>query len=118
MQDVLAPCVSWDPAKPLTTHHTSVHEDVMVPCEVERSAAGLNQDVLAMSWQVTEDDLRRVAAATGAAVQTTVNGLDPKVLGQCARFEERQVQLTLCKIGLHTCNRVCVWIRHGLRRST
>eukprot|EP00887_Chlorella_sp_A99_P006503 scaffold3.g6503.t1 len=41
--------------------------------------------------RVPEEDLRRVAEATGAQVQTTVNSLDPKVLGTCARFEERQV---------------------------
>lgn len=33
----------------------------------------------------------RVAKATGARVQTTVNGLDPAVLGTCSTFEERQV---------------------------
>eukprot|EP00983_Pelagomonas_calceolata_P082584 1155966-Pelagomonas_calceolata.AAC.6 len=33
----------------------------------------------------------RVAKATGARVQTTVNGLDPAVLGTCSSFEERQV---------------------------
>lgn len=41
--------------------------------------------------RVAEEDLLRVAKATGARVQTTVNNLDPKVLGTCARFEERQV---------------------------
>ena len=42
--------------------------------------------------QVTEEDLGRVAAATGAQVQTTVNNLNPKVLGTCAQFEEQQVR--------------------------
>ena len=42
-------------------------------------------------WQVAEEDLKRVAAATGGVVQSTVNNLDPKVLGTCARFEEVQV---------------------------
>lgn len=41
--------------------------------------------------RVPEEDLRRVADATGAQVQTTVNNLDPSVLGTCAAFEERQV---------------------------
>lgn len=41
--------------------------------------------------QVAEEDLQRVAEATGAQVQTTVNNLSPKALGTCARFEERQV---------------------------
>ena len=41
--------------------------------------------------QVTQEDLQRVAAATGAAVQTTVNNLNKKCLGTCKAFEERQV---------------------------
>ena len=46
--------------------------------------------------RVSDEDLRRVAEATGAAVQTTVNGLEEpaaaaRALGACARFEERQV---------------------------
>eukprot|EP00775_Hariotina_reticulata_P013203 gene13203-13334_t len=41
--------------------------------------------------RVPEDDLQRVAKATGARVQTTVNNLDTAVLGTCKRFEERQV---------------------------
>lgn len=41
--------------------------------------------------RVPDDDLQRVAKATGARVQTTVNSLDPAVLGTCERFEERQV---------------------------
>jgi len=40
---------------------------------------------------VAEEDLKRVAAATGGVVQSTVNNLDPKVLGTCAHFEEVQV---------------------------
>jgi T-complex protein 1 subunit eta len=40
---------------------------------------------------VADEDLRRVAEAAGARVQTTVNALEPSVLGSCARFEERQV---------------------------
>lgn len=42
-------------------------------------------------WQVAEEDLQRVAEATGAQIQTTVNSLSPKALGSCSRFEERQV---------------------------
>lgn len=40
-----------------------------------------------------EEDLKRVAAATGASVQTTVNNLDTKVLGTCEQFEEVQVRM-------------------------
>jgi hypothetical protein len=45
--------------------------------------------------QVAEEDLKRVAAATGAAVQSTVNNLNPKVLGTCESFEEVQVRHVL-----------------------
>ena len=45
-----------------------------------------------MAPQVAEEDLQRVAQATGAAVQTTVNGLDPRVLGSCRHFEEVQAR--------------------------
>lgn len=41
--------------------------------------------------QVQEEDLQRVAEATGGQIQTTVNNLSPKALGTCAVFEERQV---------------------------
>ena len=41
--------------------------------------------------RVPQDDMKRVADATGATVQTTVNNLDVKVLGTCRKFEERQV---------------------------
>jgi hypothetical protein len=41
--------------------------------------------------RVADEDLQRVAKATGARVQTTVNNLDVKVLGTCATFEEKQV---------------------------
>lgn len=41
--------------------------------------------------RVAEEDLQRVAKATGARVQTTCNGLTTEVLGTCERFEERQV---------------------------
>ena len=41
--------------------------------------------------RVPEDDLKRVAKATGAAIQVTVHGLTPSVLGTCGEFEEKQV---------------------------
>jgi T-complex protein 1 subunit eta len=41
--------------------------------------------------QVAEEDLQRVAEASGGQIQTTVNKLSPKALGTCAFFEERQV---------------------------
>ena len=49
-------------------------------------------DPLLCIGQVTEEDLGRVAAATGAQVQTTVNNLNPKALGSCAQFDEQQVR--------------------------
>lgn len=42
--------------------------------------------------QVQEADLHRVAVATGAQVQTTVNNLNPRVLGTCENFEEKQAR--------------------------
>ena len=33
--------------------------------------------------RVAKEDLERVAKATGGQIQTTVNNLDPKVLGAC-----------------------------------
>ncbi|KAH7436362.1 hypothetical protein KP509_05G016500 [Ceratopteris richardii] len=41
--------------------------------------------------RVAEEDLQRVASATGASVQTSVNNIVPEVLGQCEIFEEKQV---------------------------
>merc|ERR1719197_89144 len=41
--------------------------------------------------RVPEEDLKRVAKATGASVQTSCNDLNASVLGACAGFEERQV---------------------------
>ncbi|GMN54418.1 hypothetical protein TIFTF001_023544 [Ficus carica] len=41
--------------------------------------------------RVTEEDLNRVAAATGGTVQTSVNNVIDEVLGTCEVFEERQV---------------------------
>ena len=41
--------------------------------------------------RVPEDDLKRVAKATGGSIQVTVHGLTPEVLGTCGEFEERQI---------------------------
>lgn len=41
--------------------------------------------------RVADEDIKRVARATGAVVQTTVNDLPDSVLGKCGKFEERQV---------------------------
>ena len=41
--------------------------------------------------RVQEEDLKRVCKATGAVMQTTVNGLDDGVLGVCGKFEEVQL---------------------------
>ena len=40
--------------------------------------------------RVAEDDMIRVAKATGGMMQTTVSNLVPEVLGVCGAFEERQ----------------------------
>jgi T-complex protein 1 subunit eta len=41
--------------------------------------------------RVPDDDMMRVARATGAVMQTSLNDISPNVLGQCAKFEERQI---------------------------
>lgn len=41
--------------------------------------------------RVEVGDMDRVAKATGAVVQTSLEDLNDKVLGQCAKFEEKQV---------------------------
>ena len=41
--------------------------------------------------RVPQDDLQRLAKATGGVLQTTVNGLTEDVLGTCGVFEERQL---------------------------
>jgi len=41
--------------------------------------------------RVPQEDLERISKATGAQIQTTVNDLNPTVLGACELFEERQV---------------------------
>merc|ERR1719456_1898182 len=41
--------------------------------------------------RVEGDDLERTRRATGAEVQTTVQGISPNVLGSCGEFEEKQI---------------------------
>merc|ERR1719387_508382 len=41
--------------------------------------------------RVEGDDLERTRRATGAEVQTTVQGITPEVLGTCGEFEEKQI---------------------------
>merc|ERR1712232_1297343 len=41
--------------------------------------------------RVDSDDLERTRRATGAEVQTTVQGISPNVLGTCGEFEETQI---------------------------
>lgn len=41
--------------------------------------------------RVADDDMRRVAKACGAAVQSSVQNLTAEVIGECGDFEERQV---------------------------
>lgn len=38
-----------------------------------------------------QEDVERVAMATGAVMQTSLNDLSENVLGTCERFEERQI---------------------------
>jgi len=41
--------------------------------------------------RVDSEDLERTRRATGAEVQTTVQGVTPEVLGTCGDFEEKQI---------------------------
>jgi T-complex protein 1 subunit eta len=41
--------------------------------------------------RVASDDLERVVQATGASIQSTCSDIQPKHLGTCDRFEERQI---------------------------
>jgi len=41
--------------------------------------------------RVADDDLKRMAKAVGASVQTSCNDLNQGILGSCALFEEKQV---------------------------
>lgn len=86
-----SPCGPRVPLPPLPGH-------TGVPCPAEalhpsafqrRTPPNPTPSCLA---QVPEEDLQRVAEATGGQIQTTVNNLSPaKALGTCQRFEERQV---------------------------
>jgi T-complex protein 1 subunit eta len=40
---------------------------------------------------VPSEDINRVARATGALLQTTVNNVAADVLGTCGKFEEKQI---------------------------
>jgi len=41
--------------------------------------------------RVENDDLERTRRATQAEIQTTVQGIEPSVLGQCGEFHEKQI---------------------------
>lgn len=41
--------------------------------------------------RIAEDDIKRIEKATGARIQSTVYGVDPKIMGTCGVFEEVQV---------------------------
>ena len=41
--------------------------------------------------RVPDEDLKRTMKACGGAVQTSVNDLNPDVLGTCENFEEEQI---------------------------
>eukprot|EP01104_Vermistella_antarctica_P018925 TRINITY_DN7191_c0_g1_i1.p1 TRINITY_DN7191_c0_g1~~TRINITY_DN7191_c0_g1_i1.p1 ORF type:complete len:546 (-),score=211.03 TRINITY_DN7191_c0_g1_i1:192-1829(-) len=41
--------------------------------------------------RVPDDDLKRMSQGTGAVVQTTVNDVPASALGECGRFDEKQV---------------------------
>lgn len=41
--------------------------------------------------RVTNEDITRVAKATGAVLQTTVNNVNADVLGTCGSFQEKQI---------------------------
>ena len=45
-----------------------------------------------------------MASATGGVVQSTVNNLDPKVLGTCADFEEVQVSYSALSLSRNRCH--------------
>lgn len=46
-----------------------------------------------------------MSQATGAQVQTTVNGLSDSALGTCAQFQEKQVSCLDCNQ-----NPLCCWV--------
>jgi T-complex protein 1 subunit eta len=41
--------------------------------------------------RVTADDLKRVVQAVGGSIQSTTSDIEPQHLGQCGRFEEKQI---------------------------
>jgi len=41
--------------------------------------------------RVTADDLKRVVQAVGGSIQSTTSDIEPHHLGQCGRFEEKQI---------------------------
>lgn len=41
--------------------------------------------------RVPDEDMKRVAKATGALLQTTVNNVSKDVLGTCGKFQEKQI---------------------------
>lgn len=41
--------------------------------------------------RVAADDLKRVVQAVGGSIQSTCSDIEPKHLGRCGRFEERQI---------------------------
>lgn len=41
--------------------------------------------------RVADDDMRRVCAAVGATMQSTVSSIPESALGECEKFEERQI---------------------------
>ncbi|KAI4382193.1 hypothetical protein MLD38_008188 [Melastoma candidum] len=61
---------------------------VLLNCLLEQYFA--DRDIFC-AGRFTEEGLQRVAAATGATVQTSVNNVIDEVLGTCEIFEERQV---------------------------
>lgn len=59
-------------------------------------------------WPTSQSgDVERVAKATGAKVQTTVNNLDKAALGHCATFEEKQVGKGQDWIHVETRSKAC-----------
>ncbi|MED6168331.1 T-complex protein 1 subunit eta [Stylosanthes scabra] len=64
--------------------------------------------------RVAEEDLKRVAAATGGTVQTSVNNVIDEVLGTCEVFEEKQF-IEEAERSLHDAIMI---VRRALKNST
>ncbi|KAG9130493.1 hypothetical protein Leryth_025753 [Lithospermum erythrorhizon] len=64
---------------------------LLLNIELELKSEKENDRDIFCAGRVTEEDLQRVAAATGGTVQTTVNNVIDEVLGSCELFEEKQV---------------------------